>query len=132
VQTTDTLAARVRNAMETIDLTTMGELLAPNAKWGAPEQEVPTCQNAQEILSWFDLAQANGVRAEIKSVDVVGGHLVVGLKVLANKDIDPKAKNRTRWQVMSVRDGRIAEIRGYETRGEATDFATSGVSHWTS
>ncbi len=126
------LAQRVRNAMEAIDLATMAELLAPNAKWGAPEQEVPMCQNAHEILSWYDLAQAEGVRAEIKEVVVVGESLVIGLKVLANKDVDPKAKNRTRWQVMSVRDGRIAEIRGYETRGEASQFATSGVSNWTS
>jgi hypothetical protein len=33
---------------------------------------------------------------------------------------------------MSVHDGRITEIRGYETKGEATAFATSGVSNWTS
>jgi hypothetical protein len=125
-----TLATRVRVAMETIDLASMSEMLAPNAKWGAPEQEVPTCQNAQEILSWYDLARANGVRADIKEVVVNGEHIVVGLKVLANKEIDPKAKNRTRWQVMSVHDGRIAEIRGYETKGEATAFATSGVSNW--
>jgi hypothetical protein len=88
------------------------------------------CQNASEILSWYDLARANGVRAEINDVVVVGESIVVGLKVLANTDADPKAKNRKRWQVMSVRDGRIAEIRGYETRGEATQFATSGVSNW--
>jgi ketosteroid isomerase-like protein len=124
------LAERVRNAMETIDLATMGELLAPNAKWGAPEQEVPMCQNAQEILSWYDLARANGVRADVKEVVVMGESIVVGLKVLANKDIDPTSKNRTRWQVMSVHDGRIAEIRGYETKGEATAFARSGVSNW--
>ena len=115
----ETLAQRVRYAMEAIDLATMEELLAPDARWGAPEQDVPTCR---------DLAQANGVSADITEVVVVGENIVVGLKIHANPKT--KSKGNARWQVLSVRDGRIAEIRGYETRGDATSFATSGVSHW--
>jgi ketosteroid isomerase-like protein len=125
----ESLAARVRNAMETIDLAAMAQLLAPDACWGAPEQDVPTCQNATEILSWYDLARVNGVRADITEVVVVGENLVVGLKLIT---ADAKAKNRPRWQVLSVKDGRITEIRGYERRGDATKFATSGVSKWKS
>jgi ketosteroid isomerase-like protein len=124
----ESLAQRVRYAMEAIDLATMEELLAPDARWGAPEQEVPTCRDAKEILSWYELAQANGVSADITEVAVIGENIVVGLKIHANPRT--KSKVNTRWQVLSVRDGRIAEIRGYETRGDATSFATSGVSHW--
>jgi hypothetical protein len=60
----------------------------------------------------------------------VGTNILVGLKIVANPRT--KSKVATRWQVLSVHDGRIAEIRGYERRGEAMTFATSGVSAWTS
>jgi ketosteroid isomerase-like protein len=125
------LAARVRHAMEAIDLDEMAQLLAPTARWGAPEQDVPTCRNAVEILSWYEMARENGVRADITEVVVIGDAIVVGLKIIANRD-GPQSKDNTRWQVLSVADGRIAEIRGYEKRREATAFATSGVSTWTS
>lgn len=126
------LAARVRYAMESIDLEEMGELLSPNARWGAPEQDVPTCRSSQEILAWYDLARENGVRADITEVVVVGDKLLVGLKILATKDGPSKSKNVTRWQVLSVEDSRITEIRGYESRGDAMAFAATGVSRWTS
>ena len=124
----DSLAIRVRYAMEAVDLDVMRELLAPDARWGAPEQDVPTCRSAPEILSWYELARENGVRAEITETRVVNTSILVGLKILANQH---NSKVDTRWQVLSVRDGRIAEIRGYERRREAMAFATSGVSHWT-
>ena len=129
IQTMESLAAHVRYAMEAVDLDVMRELLAPNARWGAPEQDVPTCRNATEILAWYELARENGVRAEITEVKVVKDTIVVGLKILPNAHT--KAKGNTRWQVLSVHDGRIAEIRGYERRGEAMTFANSGVSQWT-
>jgi ketosteroid isomerase-like protein len=124
----ESLAAHVRYAMEAVDLEEMGELLAPNARWGAPEQDVPTCRSAREILSWYELARENGVRAEITEIRVVNDNILVGLKILANPQT--KSKVNTRWQVLSVSEGRIAEIRGYERRGEAMTFATSGVSQW--
>ena len=129
IQTMESLAAHVRYAMEAVDLDVMRELLAPNARWGAPEQDVSTCRNATEILAWYELARENGVRAEITEVKVVKDTIVVGLKILPNAHT--KAKVNTRWQVLSVHDGRIAEIRGYERRGEAMTFANSGVSQWT-
>jgi hypothetical protein len=72
------------------------------------------------------------VRTDVTEVVVIGENLVVGLKILANPDVSAKDKVRTRWQVLSVCDGRIVEIRGYERRGEATAFAATGVSRWSS
>jgi hypothetical protein len=130
IQVIETLAARVRVAMETIDLTEMAELLAPDARWGAPERDVPTCRSAKEILSWYEIARENGVRASVTEVDVIGEHIVVGLRIIAPKDAASPSRISARWQVLSVEDGRIGEIRGYETRRDATAFATSGVSRW--
>lgn len=126
----ETIASRVRYAMEAVDLQKMGELLSPDARWGAPEQDVPTCQNAQQILSWYELARDNGVRADVTDVAIVGNHIVIGLKILPNPNDKKKARTSVRWQVLTVEDDLVTEIRGYETRGEATEFAKSGVSNW--
>jgi hypothetical protein len=126
----ETIAARVRLAMESADLRLMGELLASDARWGAPEQDVPTCRNAQQVLSWYEMARDNGVRADITEVAIIGQRIVIGLKVLPNPKEKKRSRNVVRWQVLSVEDEHVVEIRGYDTRGEATDFATSGVSHW--
>ncbi len=69
----NTLADEVRHAMETLDLAAMAALLAPDARWGAPEQDVPTCRNASQIISWYQMARENGVRADITDVAVVVG-----------------------------------------------------------
>jgi hypothetical protein len=124
------IASRVRFAMETVDLQRMSELLAPDARWGAPEQEVPTCRNAQQILSWYEMARDNGVRADITDVVIIGNHIVIGLKVLNGPNDKTRSRNVVRWQVLSVENDLVIEIRGYETRGNATAFAQSGVSTW--
>ena len=124
------IASRVRVAMESVDLQLMSELLAPDARWGAPEQDVPTCRNAQQILSWYEMARDNGVRADITAMEIITNHVVIGLKVI-NPNDQQNSRNATRWQVLTVDDELVTEIRGYETRGAATEFATSGVSNWT-
>jgi SnoaL-like protein len=125
----ETIASRVRVAMESVDLQLMRELLAPDARWGAPEQDVPTCRNAQQILAWYEMARDNGVRADITAVAIVTNHIVIGLKVI-NPNDQKKSRNATRWQVLTIEDELVTEIRGYETRGDATEYANSGVSNW--
>ena len=115
--------------MESADLVAMEALLAPDARWGAPEQRVPTCRNAKQILSWYEMARDTGVRADVTEVTVVGERIVVGLKMLPSPT-ERSNPGGERWQVLSTEDGLVTEIRGYETRDEATTFATSGVSRW--
>jgi len=126
----ESLTSEIRVAMESADLEVMAELLAPDAKWGAPEQDVPSCRNAQQVLAWYELGRDNGLRAEVTESEVVGSNIVLGFKILTTRDGESPAGDALRWQVLSIRDGRVAEIRGYETRREATEFATAGVSKW--
>jgi hypothetical protein len=130
IQTMETLASEIRRAMELVDLPAMGDLLAPDARWGAPEQDVPTCRDAQQILSWYEVARDNGVRADVTESVVIGDNIVIGLNVHPKPDDGAKSRDAQRWQVLSVKDGLVAEIRGYERRRMAIDFATSGVSNW--
>jgi hypothetical protein len=126
----DVIASRIRFAMESVDLALMSELLAPDARWGAPEQDVPTCRNAQQILSWYELARENGVRADITEVEVFDDNILIGLKILPKASEPQEARVNTRWQVLTVEEGLVAEIRGYEMRRDALAYATSGVSNW--
>lgn len=131
IRTINTLADEVRHAMETVDLVTMEQLLAPDARWGAPEQDVPTCRNARQILSWYEVARDNGVRADITNVTIEGDNIVIGLKIV-NPAGESASQDNERWQVLSVEGGLVQEIRGYESRREAMDYATTGASHWKS
>jgi len=131
LQSMEMLAARVRDAMQSADLVAMRELLAPDARWGAPEQEVPTCRNATEILAWYEMARDNGIRADVTEAIVVGERIVIGLVIRANPGAANGPRDGERWQVLCVDGGRVSEIRGYERRRDATSFASTGVSHWT-
>jgi hypothetical protein len=61
---------------------------------------------------------------------IIAHNIVVGFKILATREGTAPTGDALRWQVLSVRGGQVVEIRGYETRRGATEFATSGVSHW--
>jgi hypothetical protein len=104
--------------------------LANDVRWGAPEQSVPTCTNKSQVLRWYESAQQAGASADVIETVVLGQHILLGLKVQRNPRSKSESKPMVRWQVMSIEDGKIAEIRGYETRSEAERFATSGTSNW--
>jgi hypothetical protein len=51
---------------------------------------------------------------------VAGDRIVVGLTVLGNQAGDDKTEGvRQRWQVLTVRDGRVVDIVGFDDRADA-------------
>jgi hypothetical protein len=126
----EALAERVRLAMDSADLVAMEALLSPDARWGAPEQEVPTCRNAKQIISWYEMARDTEVRADVTEMTIIGDRIVIGLIIRPRPEDASNPSGGVRWQVLSVEDGLVAEIRGYETHDEAKSFATAGVSNW--
>src|SRR5207237_291634 len=100
------LADKVRGALDSGDLDAMSALLHPNAKWGAPDDDKPSCQNRSQVLGWYQQARDSGMRARVTEVAVGGDKILVGLKVAgrsAEDDVDGEAD---RWQVMTVVDGK--------------------------
>ncbi len=125
----DELAAAIAGALQSGDLAAITALMANDVRWGAPEQSVPTCRNKSQVLRWYENAQLAGASAQVIETIVLGEHIVLGVMVQGN----PRAESPSpslRWQVMSVKDGQVAEIRGYDSRSEAEEFALSGVSNW--
>jgi len=113
------LGARVKLALEEADLTAYGELLDPGVRWGPPEGRSPVCKNREQVLRWYQRGQNSGTRAQVSEVSVIGDRLLVGLSVAGTPAAKKRGGRADRWQVLTVRDGRIVEIVGFEERSQA-------------
>jgi ketosteroid isomerase-like protein len=120
------LAGRVRSALESGDLDAIRELLDPDARWGAPEGPGDyDCRNRDEVIAWWAGARAAGVRAVVTEVTAGAGTLLVGLEVTGTPAAREAGEPEGRWQVLTVKGGRIADIRGFDDRAAAA--ARAGV-----
>ncbi|HLX77910.1 MAG TPA: hypothetical protein VKR27_03430, partial [Acidimicrobiales bacterium] len=71
-----------------------------------------------------------GVRAEVNESIAVDGCIVLGLRVSGRDDTTADDDTTERWQVLTVRNSRIVEIRGYEDRESALAYAADPVPTW--
>jgi SnoaL-like domain len=120
------LAERVRLALESGDLDAIRGLLDPGARWGAPDgPHEADCQNRDQVVAWWAGARAAGARAVVTEVIAGAGTLLVGLQVTGTQAADEAGGAVQRWQVLTVRGGRIVDIRGFD--GRAAAAARAGV-----
>ncbi len=120
------LTERVRLALESGDLGAIRDLLEPDARWGAPAgPHDADCKNRDQVLVWWARAQAAGVRAVVTEVTAGAGTLLVGLEVTGTPAAREAGAPAERWQVLTLRSGRIADIRGFDDRAAAA--AQAGV-----
>ena len=111
------LPERVKHALESGDMDALKDLLDPDARWGAPEgPQASDCRNRDQILAWWGRAQAAGARATVTEVITGPGTLLVGLQAVRPAVPGECPETGQRWQVLTVRDDRITDIRGYEDR----------------
>ncbi len=117
--TMEALAQQVRVALEAADLSAFGHLLDPNVTWGAPGARRPTCQNRDQVLSWYRRGKESGSEARVSEVAVHGDRILVEMTVRNTQAADERGGAALRWQVLSVRDGRVVDIVGFDDRTEA-------------
>lgn len=117
--TTEGIATRVRAALESADLTAFADLLDPNVAWGAPDDNAPSCQNRQQVLTWWGRGRAAGTRARVTELGVHGDKILVGLKVTGNRAAADQGGEADRWQVLTIRGEHVVDIRGFEERAAA-------------
>jgi ketosteroid isomerase-like protein len=118
-ETMERVARDVRVALEQADLSAFKELLDPNVTWGAPDARRPTCRSRDQVLSWYQRAREAGGRARVSSVAVHGDHLLVSLAVSGARRATAQGGSALRWQVLTVRSGRIVDIVGFDDRMDA-------------
>jgi ketosteroid isomerase-like protein len=113
----------VRSALTEGDLEAYQDLLAPNAHWGAADEPEWGCHNRNQILAWYQAAQGEGIRAEVNEVVPGPDSLLVGVTVSGTAAAEDAGGSASRWQVMTVRDGRITDIAGFDNRADAANRA---------
>jgi ketosteroid isomerase-like protein len=119
----DELAEQVKQALVAEDVSAFAELLDPDVTWGAPGARHPTCQNRNQVLRWYQRAQEAGVRGSVFDIDVVGDRLLVSLSVQGTEGARERGGAALRFQVLTVRDGRIVDIVGFDEKAEALSHA---------
>jgi RimJ/RimL family protein N-acetyltransferase/ketosteroid isomerase-like protein len=115
------VAQQVRSALEAADLSAFGDLLDAEVQWGAPGAPFPVCRNREQVLSWYRHGRDAGIRARVSEVSVHGDRVLVGLRVTGGQA--PGSGGAERWQVLTVRGGRVASITGFGDRGDAVAHA---------
>lgn len=115
------LARKVHAALESADLEQFADLLDPEVTWGAPGDPSPPCQTRAQVLAWYRRGQAQGRRARVLNVDSNRDKILVTMTVTST----PPDVEVDRWQVLTVVEGRVTDIRGYDDEGAA--LAAAGL-----
>src|SRR5271165_6667941 len=115
MSTAQTIAEQVSAAMEAADLSGFAELLDPDVHWGPPDASRPVCRNRRQVLAWYERARESGRRARVTQVDVMGDRILVGMSV-NSVQAGKVGGDIERWQVLTVANGRIVDIVGFDER----------------
>ncbi len=118
----DELAELVRRAMVAEDLSAFTDLLDPDVTWGAPGARNPSCKNRSQVLKWYQRGRDAGVRGSVQDIEVLGDRLLVSMTVRGTETAEGRGGAALRYQVLSVRRGRIVDIVGFDDEAEALSY----------
>ena len=121
--TMDETAEQVRKALASEDLSAFADLLDPHVTWGAPGARNPTCKNRNQVLTWYQRGQEAGVRGSAFDVEVLGDRLLVSMSVRGTDDARERGGTVLRFQVLTVSEGRIVDIVGFDDKADALAHA---------
>jgi hypothetical protein len=107
------LAEAYRDALEAADLDAISALLDPLVRWGPLEDPDVGCHNRNDALRFYRQGKAANARAEVTELTINANRMLVCLRVTGLGGSDAPVDV---WQVVTVRDRRIVDISGCETR----------------
>lgn len=117
------LVERIKGAYVARDASAVAELLDPNVTWGTPGAGNPTCKNRNQVMTWYQRALESGVNGSACDVEVMGDRLLVSLTVRGTEGARERGGTALRYQVLTVGDGLITDIVGFDTKDEALAYA---------
>lgn len=120
------LVERVWSALASDDASDLAQVLAPDVRWGPGDEPEAGCHSRAEVLAWDAQARARGRRFRLTEVVEGSRAVLVGVKVSGTAAAAEAGGELDRWQVVTLREGRVADISGYEDREAAA--ARAGVS----
>jgi ankyrin repeat protein len=101
------IAGHLQVACRDSDLDLLGSLLHPEVRWTG------LCHDRAEVLDWYRMLVAAGTTATVRSVQVSGDTVVLGLMVTRQAEGARPAPPQRLYQVFTVDGEQIVEIRGY-------------------
>ncbi|HVB50701.1 MAG TPA: nuclear transport factor 2 family protein [Acidimicrobiales bacterium] len=121
---TSTLAEALRVALSTRDLDAFVALLSDDVQWG-DGKDARTCRGRSDVRATMDRAMANGISGTITELATGTKGILCGFDLQVPRE-HAGAGRRSLYHVYLVRDGRIYEIKPFDTRRSAT--AAAGVA----
>ncbi len=116
------MAAQVRGAFESRDVTKFGALLADDARWG--DDDAPNkCRSRTEVVETFQSLIDDGVGGEVAHLTTGPAGILCHLRILWPDPAIRTGRDEV-FHLYRVHDGRIIEIRPYDDR-EAAETALS-------
>jgi ankyrin repeat protein len=107
------IARRLEAAYRNLDFDLLGSLLHPDVHWTG------VCTNSAEVLDWYRGVLAEGTRAAVQSVEVDRDAIVLGLTLTRQAEGARPAPPQRLYQVFTIDNAQIVDIRGYPDRNSA-------------
>jgi len=120
----DEIALLIRNALSGEGLSAIAELLDPAVTWGAPGARNPTCKTRNQVLAWYQRGRDAGVRGSVYDVEVLGDRLLVSMSVRGTENARERGGTALRFQVLTVRNGKVVDIVGFDDKTEALSYVS--------
>jgi ankyrin repeat protein len=107
------VAEHLQAAYRDLDLDLLGSLLHPQVRWSG------LCDTSAQVLDWYRQGLADGIRPTVESVEVDRDGVVLGITLSRPAEGARPAPAERLWQVFTVGNGEVTEIRGYPDRASA-------------
>jgi ankyrin repeat protein len=107
------IARHLEAAYRNLDFDLLGSLLHPDVHWTG------VCTNSAEVLDWYRGVLAEGTRAAVQSVEVDRDAVVLGLTLTRQAEGARPAPPQRLYQVFTIDNAQIVDIRGYPDRNSA-------------
>jgi ankyrin repeat protein len=107
------VARHIEAAYRDLDIELLGSLLHPEVHWSG------VCSSSADVLEWYRNLLADGIRSTVESVEVDGDAVVLGLDVARQAEGAQPASPDHLFQVFTVENAQVIEIRAYPDRASA-------------
>ena len=76
------------------------------------------------MLDWYQRGRDAGVRGSVHDVEVLGDRLLVSMSVRGTEGAMERGGAALRYQVLTVRSGKVVDIVGFDDKSEALSYVS--------
>jgi ketosteroid isomerase-like protein len=124
------LAVRWLDALRSGDLAALEEILAPSVVWRGVVPDA-ICHDRDEVIALLREQIAEGL-PDVYAVECVAGEssFAVGYRATDLTEVAGEPLPGQIWNVMTIRDGEIVEMKDFAQRNDALRAAEAGDPAW--